>query len=122
VGALDFRERTFPGASLVLDLGVHAPAFADLNADHVATAGSAAIAVRARISRQLTDQEDRIVGGRVPVQEPGNKSTCTADLITAPGKGEGTSAQPRRRDVSGHHLIAHSSVLAVLNDSSLMLI
>jgi hypothetical protein len=78
--------------------------------------------MRTRIGRELTDQEDGIIGGRVPVQEPGNKSTCTADLITAPGKGEGTSAQPRRRDVSGHHLIAHSSVLAVLNDSSLMLI
>ncbi len=48
--ALDFCERTFPGASLVLDLGVHAPAFADLNADRVAAARPAAIAVRARIS------------------------------------------------------------------------
>jgi hypothetical protein len=122
VRALDFRERTFPAASLVLDLGVHAPASADLNSDYLATARPAAIAVRARIGRQLTDQKDRIIGGRVPVQEPGNESTCIADLITAPGKGKGTSAQLRRRDASRHHLIAHSSVLAVLNDSSLMLI
>jgi len=122
VRALDFGERTFPGTSLVLDLGVHAAAFADLDADRVATARSATIAVRARISRELTDQEDRITGGRVPVQEPGNKSTCTADLITAPGKGEGARAQPPSRDASRHHLIAHSSVLAVLNDSSLTLI
>ena len=90
--ALDFTERALPGASLILDLGVHTPTVADLDADHEDAARPTAGTVRARIRRQLTDQQDRVVGGGVAVQKTRDKSTRTPDLITAAGKRKGAGA------------------------------
>ena len=90
--ALDFTERTSPGASLILDLDVHAATVADLGADHEDAARPTARAVRARIRRQLTDQQDRVVSRGVAVQKTGDKSTRMPDLITAAGKRKGARA------------------------------
>ncbi len=90
--ALDFPERALPGAPLILDLDVHAATFAHLDADHEHAALPSAGAMRAGIGRQLTDQQDRVVGRRVPVQETGDNSTRITNLITAPWKGKGVTA------------------------------
>ena len=84
--ALDFPERALPRAPLILDLGVHTPTVADLGADSEDASRPAAGTVRARIRCQLTDQQNRVVGSRVPGQESGDKSTRMPDLITAPRK------------------------------------
>ena len=54
--ALDFTERTSPGASLILDLDIHEAPVADLGADHEDAARPTARTVRACVRRQLTDQ------------------------------------------------------------------
>ena len=90
--ALDFTERTLPGASLILDLHVHASTVADLGANSKDAAQSTARAVRARIRRQLTDQQNRVVGRGVTVKKTRDKSTRMPDLITAARKRKGARA------------------------------
>ena len=89
---LDVSERTCPGAALIFDLDVHAGGIADLGADDKYATWQSAGAMRARIRRQLTDHQNRVVGRRVPVQETGDKGPRPADLITVAGKGKGATA------------------------------
>ena len=100
--ALDFTERAPPGASLILDLDVHAAPVADLGADRKDAARLPGGAVRARIRRQLTGQQDRVVSRGVAVQKTGDKSARMPDLITAAGKRKGARALLRWRDTSWH--------------------
>src|SRR5271166_5139070 len=113
--ALDFPERAAPGAPLILDLDIDASPVAHLGADRKCATRPPARTMRARIRRQLTDQENGIVSGRVTVQEPGNKGSCLPNLITAPRKGKGATAHLRGSDTSLHPLIAHSRILAVVS-------
>ena len=70
--ALNSTERALPGASLILDLDIHEAPVADLGADHEYAARPPAGAVRARIRRQLTDQQNRVVSRGVAVQKTGS--------------------------------------------------
>ena len=90
--APDLTERALPGASLILDLNIHAATVADLGTDHKDAVRPAADTVRARIRRQLADQQDRVVGRGVPVQETGDESPRMPDLITAARKRKGARA------------------------------
>ena len=90
--ALDFPERAAPGASLILDFDIHAATVAHVDADRKCAARPTAGTVRARVSRQLTDQQDRVVGRRVSVKEARDKSPRISNLIAAPGKGKGATA------------------------------
>ena len=90
--ALDFPERAAPGASLILDFDIHAATVAHVDADDEYATRQSAGTMRARIGRQLTDQQDRIVGGGVAAQELGDKGPRPANLVTAAGKGKGVPA------------------------------